>query len=139
MNSKEMRKKEENTSSLLIKRILIGAAITAGLFFVILCAVSLAALKSDMSEGLYATAGRAIAFVSGFAGGFVSVLPVRKKGLVTGAAGGALGAVPAMIAVFLANTKSSPVSVLILLLIFAAAAAVGGITAANIRKKQKFK
>lgn len=139
MNSKEIRKKEGNASSLLIKRVLIGAAITAGLFFIILCVVSFVGLKSDMSEGLYATAGRTVAAVSGFAGGFVSVLPVRKKGLVTGAVCGALGAVPAMVAVFLANTKSSPVSVLVLLLLFTAAAAIGGITAANIRKKQKFK
>lgn len=139
MKSKEIRKKEENASSILIKRILIGAAITAGLFFVILCIVSFAALKSDMGEGAYASAGRAVAIVSGFSGGFVSVLPVRKKGLVTGAACGALGAVPAMIAVFFADTASSPVGVLILLLIFTSAAAVGGITAANIRKKQKFK
>lgn len=139
MKSKEVRKKEENASSILIKRILIGAAVTAGMFFIMLCIVSFAALKSDMSEGIYAAAGRAVAIVSGIAGGFVSVLPVRKKGLVTGAACGALGAVPAMLAVFFANTKSSPVSVLVLFLMFTAAAAVGGIAAANIRKKQKFK
>lgn len=139
MNNKEKRKKEENASSILTKRILIGAAVAAGMFFIVLCVVSFAALKSDMSEDVYTTAGRLIAIASGFVGGFVSVLPVRRKGLVTGAACGALGAVPAMIAVFIANTKSSPVSVLILLLIFTAAAAVGGITAANIRKKQNFK
>lgn len=139
MKSKEVRKKEENASSVLAKRILIGAAVTAGLFFVVLCVVSFAALKSDMSEGIYGTAGRVIAIISGFAGGFVSVLPVRRKGLVTGAACGALGAVPVMMAVFFANTKSSLLSVLVLFLIFAVAASIGGIAAANIKKKQKFK
>lgn len=139
MDTKEVRKKGDSATSLLIKRIMLGSAVTAVVFFVLLCIASFAVMKSNTDESVYLVTGRIAAVISGLTGGFVSVLPVRRKGLVTGASCGALGAVPAVIAVIIANPQSSPVAVMILFVLFSLSAAGGGIAAANISKKQKIK
>ncbi len=121
-----------------IKRTALGSAAGIILFFVLLCAAAAVLLKTGMPAAKYRFAGAACAGAAGLIAGFGAVIPVRKNGFATGVLTGLFAAVPSTLVLFCtADNFSFPVC-LVPGGVMIASAALGGIAAANIKRKNKY-
>lgn len=115
---------------------LIGNALGAAIFFILLSIASAVILKKGVSSGAYAPVSIVCAAIAAFIAGLFSVIPIRKNGLLLGLCSSAL-----LIACVVISAAAAGGSVSIKTAIASAVAAVcaciGGILAANMKKKTR--
>lgn len=115
---------------MLIKCI-IGAIFGTAVFFILLALFSLLCLKKDIAPETYKPVVFACGIVSGMLCGYISVKPIKKRGIVFGA----VSALPMMsgISVFavLFSKNGLTISGWIFALMIIISSAIGGIVAAN--------
>lgn len=135
--SKRRPQQESGKGTFPAKQILIGAAVGTVLFFAFILIASAAVLKSGTASRLYPLVGLASAGISALIGGFAAVRPLRHNAVPYGAATGFLEAVAACISAFAANGASAGAKLLLLAAITVLMSCVGGIIAANMKKRRK--
>ncbi len=138
-NKKKKRNDKTGAEKLIIKSVLIGSAAGIVSFFALTCVLTLLAYTQDLEESYYTAL---IFFASGFSaftGGFIAVSPLRRNGLVMGL----LSVLPMFffIAGVAGVVSRSGIGILgwIALVIMLTMGALGGIVAANKRKRVKIK
>lgn len=138
-NKKKKRNDKTGADKLIIKSVLIGSAAGIVCFFALTSILTLLAYTQDLEESYYTAL---IFFASGssaFAGGFTAVLPLKRNGLVLGL----LSVLPTFffIAGVAGIVSRTGIGVLgwIALGIMLTMGALGGIIAANKRKRVKIK
>lgn len=137
-NNPERRKSAETSAGAKAVpiKLLFAGAVGAVVFLAVSAFGSFVALKADAPPDSAALIARICAAIAAFAAGFAAARPTRQKGLLTGLA----AAVPLIAVIMgvsmLADRASSGKDMLILAAIALPCAALGGIAAANMRKKQ---
>lgn len=138
-NKKKKRNDKTGAEKLIIKSVLIGSVAGIVCFFALTCVLTLLAYTQDLEESYYTAL---IFFASGssaFAGGFTAVLPLKRNGLVLGL----LSVLPTFFFIVGVASVVSRTGIGVLgwtaLAIMLATGALGGIVAANKRKRVKIK
>ena len=134
--SKKTRRDEERASPQI--KIIIGSAIGTALYFLIVAIAAAAVLKSGTGSSAYLPIGFASGILSGFAGGFAAVRPIKEKGAVFGALSGLGQALLCSVVLFNVNRAAAGSGMLILSLIIIICSALGGIAAVNAKRKKKY-
>lgn len=134
--SKMTRRDEERASPQI--KIIIGSAIGTALYFLIVAIAAAAVLKSGTGSSAYLPIGFAAGILSGFAGGFAAVRPIKEKGAVFGALSGLCQALLCSVVLFIVNRAAAGSGMLILSLIIIICSALGGIAAVNAKRKKKY-
>ena len=133
--NKSTRRNEESGNNYV--RILIGSAVSAVIFFVLLALFALFSLKNGTNGSVYVPAGIVFALLSGLAGGFATVRPIKQKGLPYGVLSGFIASLFCSAVLFIVNgSAGSGLFVLAGLMILGGAA--GGIGAVNLKLKKKY-
>lgn len=131
--------KNSNTNTIRANAVcvLTGNLLGVALFFVFTAIASAVIFKNTLSSSVYLPALIFACVFSGLASGFAAVLPVRKNGLIMGL----LSSIFTVIAIFASaalSSKSAPGLKAVFVAVTAAiCSAVGGILAANMKKKRK--
>lgn len=134
--SKSSRREEKSAAPFI--KIVIGSAVASALYFIILAFFSAFALNSGMSASSYMPAGMAVGAVTGFAGGFIAVRPIKEKGALYGLITGAMQAVICSVVLFVVNGASAGNGIFILSALIAVFAIIGGISAVNLKMRKKY-
>lgn len=138
-NKKKKHSDNRSADKLIIKSVLIGSAAGIVSFFALTCVLTLLAYTQDLEESYYTAL---IFFASGFSAfisGFAAVLPLKRNGLVLGL----LSVLPTFffivgVAGIVSRTGIGFLG-WIALVIMLGTGALGGIVAANKRKRVKIK
>ncbi|MBQ8783922.1 MAG: TIGR04086 family membrane protein [Clostridia bacterium] len=138
-NKKKKRNTQKSGSSNLIKTVLLGSAAGTVSFFALSAILALLAYKQDFDESYYTALILFASGVSGFVSGFLAVAPIKRNGLVLGLA----SVLPVFLIIIAVSSVVSRAGVglygwlsLAVMLLFGA---LGGIVAANKRKRVKLK
>lgn len=78
MPAKRGERKETNTKKTLLISLLIGNALGAAIFFILLSIASAVMLKKGVSSGAYTPVSIVCAAIAAFIAGLFSVIPIRK-------------------------------------------------------------
>lgn len=136
--AKNRRSKENETLN--YKNLIIGSVTGSVMFFVLIALFSLVFLKTDLlSASFYMPCGLISGAVSGFVGGFASVIPVKKNGVTTGALSGFIQALICSAAVFFINNNNSGTGIFILMALITLSGMAGGVAAVNIKMKKRYR
>ena len=138
MSGKNKTARREESADKNYIRILIGSAVSAVIYFLLVAMFALISLKNGVSSAMYVPAGIFFAFVSGFTGGFITVRPIKAKGIFYGTVSGLISAIICSVVHFIANGNKAGSGLLILAGAMIVAAAAGGITAVNLKVKNKY-
>lgn len=84
MPAKRGERKETNDKKTLLISLLIGNALGAAIFFILLSIASAVMLKKGVSSGAYTPVSIVCAAIAAFIAGLFSVIPIRKNGLLLG-------------------------------------------------------
>ena len=133
--TKKARREEQSASP--FKKIAVGAAIGAVLFFAFTAAFALASLKSGIGSGAYFPAGLIIALLSGLVAGFAAAKPIKKNGLACGALAGLCASLPCAAAAALLSSGAG-VRLIAFIGAMTLGGALGGVAAGNIKKRAKY-
>lgn len=137
MPEKAKRAKREEQKASPLVRISVGAAVGTGLFFILIAAMALLSLKAGLDSRMYLPCALAAGAVSGIAAGFTAVKPIKKKGILFGGAAGLItSAISAAVSVTVSGEAS--VKLLIIIAVITVCSALGGILAANLRKRVSY-
>lgn len=138
-NKKKKRNDKTSADKLIIKSVLIGSAAGIVSFFALTSILTLLAYTQDLEEGYYTALIFFASGLSAFVGGFTAVLPLKRNGLVLGL----LSVLPSFFFIAGAAGIVSRTGIGVLgwtaLAIMLATGALGGIVAANKRKRVKIK
>ncbi len=134
--SKKTRRDDNKTSH--VTKIIAGSVVGSVLFFVLLAVFAASALKTDIAASSYMPAGIILGALSAFVGGFISVRPLKEKGMPYGALSGLFQALICSIVLFVANKASVGTGVFILMAAVTAGSIAGGISAVNLKIKKKY-
>ena len=134
--TKKTRRDEKRASPQI--KIIIGSAIGTVLYFLIVAVAAVAVLKSGSGTSVYMPIGFAAGVLSGFAGGFAAVRPIKEKGAMFGALSGLGQALLCSIVLFIVNKATAGSGMFILSLIIIICSALGGIAAVNAKRKKKY-
>lgn len=115
---------------------LIGNALGAAIFFILLSITSAVILKKGVSSGAYAPVSIVCAAIAAFIAGLFSVIPIRKNGLLLGLCSSALLIACVVISAAAAGGSAS-IKTAIASAVAAVCACIGGILAANMKKKTR--
>ena len=126
--NKSTRRNEESGNNYV--RILIGSAVSAVIFFVLLAMFAL--------FSVYVPAGIAFALLSGLAGGFATVRPIKQKGVPYGALSGFIASLFCSAVLFIVNGSKAGSGLFVLAGIMILGGAAGGIGAVNLKVKKKY-
>ncbi|MDD6275735.1 MAG: TIGR04086 family membrane protein [Clostridia bacterium] len=137
MPKKKRRKKtpaaDANVKTVIIKS-LIGSAVGTALFFLLIVLASLIALKTDMPQKYFPIFVLLSGAVSGLVCGFTAVRPIKKNGLLLGAASCVIPyLIIIVVSVCLSHSGLGNYG-WILLAVLALTSSFGGILAVNKRK-----
>lgn len=138
MGGKSKSSRREDKADAPFVKIIIGAVAASILYFVVLAVFATLALNSGMSASSYMPAGMAAGAITGFAGGFISVRPVKEKGALYGLITGVLQAVICSAVLFVVNGASAGNGIFILCALTVVGAVLGGIAAVNLKIKKKY-
>lgn len=138
MGGKSKSSHREEKASAPFGKIITGALTASVLYFIILAVFSLIALNSGASESSYMPAGMAAGALTGFAGGFVAVRPIKEKGLLYGLISGAIQALVCSVVLFAVNGMSAGNGIFILGALILLFAVFGGVAAVNLKIKKKY-
>ncbi|MBE6821008.1 MAG: TIGR04086 family membrane protein [Ruminococcaceae bacterium] len=119
-------------------RILVGSAVSVIMFFVLLALFALFSLKNGANSSLYFPAGVAFALLSGIAGGFAAVRPIKQKGVPYGALSGFISSLFCAAVLFVVNGNKAGSGLFILAGLMLLGGAAGGIGAVNLKFKKKY-
>lgn len=136
--SKQGRKPEQSSQKRLIKRTLIASAIGIAILFILLLVFSAILLKTDTAGNSLALCAFAACAIAALIAGFAAVRPVRKNGLMLGAA----ASIPVIIVVLIACVAlggAPGTSAVIAVVIMLVCGGAGGIAAANKRSTRRHK
>lgn len=117
--------------------VLTGNILGVLLFFIFTAIASAIILKNSLSSSVYFPALLLTGALSGIVAGFVSVLPIRKNGLITGVLSSILTVIAILITAALASEKALGIKAALTAVVAAICCATGGILAANMKKKRK--
>ena len=129
-------KKDDNNKP--IYKILIGSVIGSVLYFLLIALFSLMALKSSFDSSVYMPAGIVLGGLSAFLGGFITVKPIKEKGVFYGALTGLIQALICASVLFIVNNATAGTGIFILIAVILLCGALGGVAAVNIKKKIKY-
>ena len=136
MPAKRGERKETNDKKTLLISLLIGNALGAAIFFILLSIASAVILKKGVSSGAYTPVSIVCAAIAAFIAGLFSVIPIRKNGLLLGLCSSVL--LIACVVVYAAAAGGSVgIKTAIAVAVAAVCACVGGILAANMKKKTR--
>ncbi len=135
--SKAVRRDEKQKSSPYTK-IIIGSLVSVALYFILIALIAAMALKSDLSPSAYMPAGIISGILSSLIGGFVSVRPIKEKGVLFGALTGVVQAIICSLVLFVVNGNAAGNGIFILSAVMILCSAVGGIAAVNLKIKKKY-
>ena len=138
MGGKQKSSRREEKSAAPYAKIIIGSIAASVLYFIILAVFSALALDSGFSESSYMPAGMAAGALTGFAGGFIAVRPVKEKGLLYGLISGAVQALICSVVLFSVNGASAGNGIFILSALILLFAVFGGVAAVNMKAKKKY-
>ncbi len=134
---KRVKKNSTSGEKILLKNVLIGSAVGTVLFFITTTLSALIILKNDLSEDTYPAFLIVAGAVSAFFGGFVSVIPTKRNGLILGA----LSVLPTYFIIFAVSSifNRTGISVYgwIMLGVMVLFGGLAGIVAANKKRKIK--
>ncbi len=117
--------------------LLIGNIIGVVLFFLLTLLASAVILKKTVSSDFYTPVAVIISGFSALAAGFSAVRPLRKNGLIIGLGSSILLIACICVSAALASGGSMGIKTAIAAAVAAVCAAVGGILAANMKKRSK--
>ena len=135
MPAKRGERKETNDKKTLLISLLIGSALGVAIFFILLSIASAVMLKKGVSSGAYTPVSIVCAAIAAFIAGLFSVIPIRKNGLLLGLCSSVL--LIACVVVSAAAAGSVGIKTAIAVAVAAVCACVGGILAANMKKKTR--
>lgn len=138
MGGKSKSSRRENKSDAPFVKIIIGAVAASVLYFAFLAVFAVLALNSGMASSNYMPAGMIVGAITGFAGGFISVKPLKEKGALFGLITGALQAVICSCILFVVNEAYAGNGIFILCALVIISAVFGGIAAVNFKIKKKY-
>lgn len=137
MPKKKRRKKtaaaDANVRTIIVKS-LIGSAVGTALFFLLILLSSLIALKTDMPQKYLPIFVLVSGAIAGLVCGFTAVRPIRKSGLLLGAASCILPYLMIVVVSVCLSHSGLGTYGWILLAILAVTSAFGGVLAVNKRK-----
>lgn len=115
-----------------------GAALGVIIFFALTLIFALVSFKAEIGAELYLPAELLFGGVSGVAAGFVTVRPIKRLAAPLGACAGlCMSAVTAVIMLII-NGDISAANILILSGVIILISAIGGVAAANLKKKMRY-
>ena len=117
--------------------LLIGNIIGTVLFFLLTLLASAVILKKTVSSDFYTPVAVIISGLSALAAGFAAVRPIRKNGLIMGLGSSILLIACICASAALTSGGSMGIKTAIAAAVAAVCAAVGGILAANMKKRSK--
>lgn len=127
---------QEKSKGYIIKKLLVGSAVGSAVFFAVAAIMALLILKTDLPQNSVPVLGIAAAAISAFAAGFIGVRPFRKNGIAYGLLSVMPQTVFLITILFFNNAGSLGTVTLIMALAMAAAGGLGGIAAANLKKRR---
>lgn len=134
--NKSTRRSEEGGNNYI--RIFVGSAVSVIMFFVLLALFALFSLKNGANSSLYVPAGIVFALLSGIAGGFAAVRPIKQKGIPYGALSGLISSLFCSAVLFVVNGNKAGSGLFILAGLIILGSAAGGIGAVNLKFKKKY-
>ncbi len=136
MKNSDYRK--ENKKENIPLCVAVGSVAGVIIFFALTLIFALVSFESDIGTGLYFPSELLFGGVSGAAAGFVTVRPIKRLAAPLGACAGlCMSAVTALIMLII-NGGASVKNILILSGVIILLAAIGGVAAANIKKKMRY-
>lgn len=138
MSSKQRNAKKDESSKSFITKIAVGTAVSVIMYFVLIALYAAASFKSGASSSMYMPVGIVMGVISGFAGGFAAVRPIRQKGAIYGALCGFASAILCSAALFIINGNKAGNGIFILIAAMIFGGAAGGISAVNLKIKKKY-
>lgn len=135
-NSKPSRR--DNKDETPIMKIIIGSILATVMYFAVIAVYAAFALNSVMSVSTYMPAGMIVGAITGFLGGFVSVRPLKEKGLLYGLISGAIQAIICSVVLFIVNGGTAGNGIFILCALIVLFSVLGGISAVNLKMKKKY-
>ncbi len=136
MSDKRGERKETNAKKTFIISLLAGNAIGAAIFFILLSIASVVILKKGVSSGAYAPVSIVCAATAAFIAGLSSVIPIRKNGLLLGLCSSVL-LIACIVMSALTAGGGVGIKTAIATAVAGICAGVGGIFAANMKKKTR--
>lgn len=136
MSDKRGERKETNAKKTLLISLLVGNALGAAMFFTLLSIASAVILKKGVLSGAYAPVSFVCAATAAFIAGLFSVIPIRKKGLLLGLCSSVLLVASIVISALTAGGGVG-IKTAIATAVAGICAGVGGILAANMKKKTR--
>ena len=130
--------RKDNKSKTPYSKIATGSVISTALFFLFIGLFALMALNSGVSASLYMPTGMIFGAITAFLGGFISVRPLKEKGVLFGAISGVIQAVICAAVLFFINKGSVGTGVFILSALIIVFSGLGGIAAVNLKIKKKY-
>ncbi len=134
--NKSTRRNEESGNNYI--KVLVGSAVSAVMFFAFLGLFALFSLKNGTNSSLYMPAGVVFSFLSGITGGFVTVRPIKQKGVPYGALSGFISSLFCAVVLFVVNGNKAGSGLFIVAGLMILGSAVGGIGAVNLKFKKKY-
>ncbi|MBQ3044728.1 MAG: TIGR04086 family membrane protein [Clostridia bacterium] len=138
MGGRSKSSRREEKASAPFAKIIIGAVASSVLYFIILAVFSAVAINSGISASSYMPAGMAAGAVTGFAGGFIAVRPIKEKGILYGLISGAVQALICSVVLFAVNGMSAGNGIFVLGALILLFSVFGGISAVNLKIKKKY-
>lgn len=136
MKNSDYRK--ENKKDNIPLCVAVGAASGVIIFFALTLVFALVSFKAEIGAELYLPAELLFGGVSGIAAGFVTVRPIKRLAAPLGACAGlCMSAVTAVIMLII-NGGVSAANILILSGVIIFISAIGGVAAANLKKKMRY-
>ena len=140
MQKKTNSSRSKENGSSVYKKIIIGSLSGTVIFFILLFLFSCIALKSDVFPmSAYMPLGLVSAAISSLGGGFITVRPDKKNGMLLGALTGLVQALVSSAAMFFINERNSGTGIFILMAVIILFGAIGGMAAVNLKVRKKYR
>lgn len=134
-NSKKTRKEETGSP---IFNIFLGSVTGSVIYFCLIAFFALAALKSGTDKSMYIPAGMFLGFLSGLSGSFISVRPLKEKGVIYGGIVGLINSLISSLVLFVINKGIAGSGIFILIALITLGGMAGGIIAVNLKFKKRY-
>ena len=116
----------------------IGIVVSVVLYFALIAVYAAIVLKSGAMTSYFMPIGITMGLISAYAGGFVSVRPLKEKGLLWGAITGFVSSLLCSVFIFILNDNKAGKGIFILMIAMIVSGALGGLTAVNLKIRKKY-
>lgn len=138
MSSKQRNAKKYDGPKSIITKIAVGTTVSAVMYFALIALYAAVSFKSGASSSMYMPVGIVMGAISGLAGGFAAVRPVKQKGVLYGSLCGFASAILCSAALFIINGNKAGNGIFILIAAMVFGGAAGGVSAVNLKIKKKY-